>query len=125
MCIGCILFSQQFHVWSHGTKSKLPPLVVALQDDGVLNLCLSQVDHNKEQGELDHAGAAFPETVAVNVKLLIGRDKHASHQSLSGIVSATMYIPLAFVKAWWFATWPDFVMQSTATSAPAANESIV
>ncbi|OMP07578.1 Kua-ubiquitin conjugating enzyme hybrid, localization [Corchorus olitorius] len=35
-CAGCIMFSQQFHAWSHGTKSKLPPLVVALQDAGVL-----------------------------------------------------------------------------------------
>ncbi|GJV94467.1 fatty acid desaturase 4, chloroplastic-like protein [Tanacetum coccineum] len=26
----------QFHAWAHGTKSKLPPLVVALQDSGVL-----------------------------------------------------------------------------------------
>ncbi|XP_057540418.1 fatty acid desaturase 4, chloroplastic-like [Amaranthus tricolor] len=33
---GCIMFSQQFHAWSHSTKSKLPPIVVALQDLGVL-----------------------------------------------------------------------------------------
>lgn len=33
---GCIMFSQQFHAWAHSTKSKLPPLVVALQDAGVL-----------------------------------------------------------------------------------------
>ncbi|XP_016466208.1 fatty acid desaturase 4, chloroplastic-like [Nicotiana tabacum] len=33
---GCIMFSQQFHSWAHGTKSKLPPLVVALQDAGIL-----------------------------------------------------------------------------------------
>ncbi|KAG4923962.1 hypothetical protein JHK87_049502 [Glycine soja] len=36
MCSGCIMFSQQFHAWSHGTKSRLPPLVVALQEAGVL-----------------------------------------------------------------------------------------
>ncbi|KAF5728396.1 hypothetical protein HS088_TW21G00543 [Tripterygium wilfordii] len=36
VCSGCIMFSQQFHSWAHGTKSKLPPLVVALQDLGVL-----------------------------------------------------------------------------------------
>lgn len=36
ICAGCIMFSQQFHAWSHGTKSKLPPLVVSLQDAGVL-----------------------------------------------------------------------------------------
>ncbi|XP_057433360.1 fatty acid desaturase 4, chloroplastic-like [Lotus japonicus] len=33
---GCIMFSQQFHAWAHGTKSRLPPLVVALQEAGVL-----------------------------------------------------------------------------------------
>ncbi|KAL1213266.1 Fatty acid desaturase 4-like 1 [Cardamine amara subsp. amara] len=38
----CILLSQQFHAWAHGTKSKLPPLVVALQDMGLL---LSRKDH--------------------------------------------------------------------------------
>lgn len=36
MASGCIMFSQQFHAWAHGTKSKLPPIVVALQDAGVL-----------------------------------------------------------------------------------------
>ncbi|XVF03905.1 hypothetical protein REPUB_Repub05bG0033700 [Reevesia pubescens] len=36
ICAGGIMFSQQFHAWSHGTKSKLHPLVVALQDAGVL-----------------------------------------------------------------------------------------
>nr|GMC51774.1 fatty acid desaturase 4, chloroplastic [Ipomoea batatas] len=36
VCSGCIMFSQQFHAWAHGTKSKLPPLVVALQDAGIL-----------------------------------------------------------------------------------------
>lgn len=36
VCSGCIMFSQQFHAWAHGTKSKLPPLVVALQDAGLL-----------------------------------------------------------------------------------------
>ncbi|KAJ4848265.1 Fatty acid desaturase 4, chloroplastic [Turnera subulata] len=36
MCSGCIMFSQQFHAWAHSTKSKLPPLVVALQDMGLL-----------------------------------------------------------------------------------------
>ena len=33
---GCIMFSQQFHAWAHGTKSRLPPLVLALQEAGVL-----------------------------------------------------------------------------------------
>lgn len=33
---GCIMFSQQFHAWAHGTKSRLPAAVVALQDAGVL-----------------------------------------------------------------------------------------
>lgn len=36
VCAGCIMFSQQFHAWSHSTKSKLPPAVVALQDAGIL-----------------------------------------------------------------------------------------
>ncbi|KAK3027970.1 hypothetical protein RJ639_039437 [Escallonia herrerae] len=36
VCSGCIMFSQQFHAWAHGTKSKLPPIVVALQDAGIL-----------------------------------------------------------------------------------------
>ncbi|KAK9938481.1 hypothetical protein M0R45_015214 [Rubus argutus] len=36
VCSGCIMFSQQFHAWAHGTKSRLPPLVVALQDSGIL-----------------------------------------------------------------------------------------
>lgn len=36
VCSGCILFSQQFHAWAHGTKSRLPQPVVALQDAGVL-----------------------------------------------------------------------------------------
>lgn len=36
VCSGCIMFSQQFHAWAHSTKSKLHPLVVALQDAGVL-----------------------------------------------------------------------------------------
>ena len=36
VCAGCIMFSQQFHAWAHGTKSRLPSLVVALQDGGVL-----------------------------------------------------------------------------------------
>lgn len=36
VCSGCIMFSQQFHSWAHGTKSKLPSLVLALQDAGIL-----------------------------------------------------------------------------------------
>jgi ubiquitin-conjugating enzyme E2 variant len=36
VCAGCIMFSQQFHAWAHGTKSRLPLLVVALQEGGVL-----------------------------------------------------------------------------------------
>ncbi|KAK0599485.1 hypothetical protein LWI29_005728 [Acer saccharum] len=39
---GCLMFSQQFHAWAHCPKSKLPPLVVALQDAGVL---LSRSQH--------------------------------------------------------------------------------
>lgn len=36
VCSGCIMFSQQFHAWAHTTKSRLPPLVAALQDAGLL-----------------------------------------------------------------------------------------
>ncbi|KAM3396240.1 fatty acid desaturase 4, chloroplastic isoform X1 [Capsicum galapagoense] len=36
ICSGCIMFSQQFHSWAHGTKSKLPSIVLALQDFGIL-----------------------------------------------------------------------------------------
>ncbi|KAH7546688.1 fatty acid desaturase 4-like 1, chloroplastic [Ziziphus jujuba] len=36
VCSGCIMFSQQFHAWAHGTKSRLPPAVLALQDLGLL-----------------------------------------------------------------------------------------
>ncbi|CAA7025310.1 unnamed protein product [Microthlaspi erraticum] len=46
----CILFCQQCHAWAHGTKSKLPRLVVALQDMGLL---LSQRQHvNHHRGSL-------------------------------------------------------------------------
>ncbi|KAK0599596.1 hypothetical protein LWI29_006764 [Acer saccharum] len=43
VCSGCIMFSQQFHAWAHGTKSKLPPPVVALQEAGVL---VSRTQHS-------------------------------------------------------------------------------
>ncbi|XP_078428622.1 fatty acid desaturase A [Wolffia australiana] len=33
---GFVMFSQQFHAWSHTPKSRLPPAVVALQDAGLL-----------------------------------------------------------------------------------------
>lgn len=36
------MMSQQFHAWAHGTKSRLPPVVVALQDAGVL---VSRAEH--------------------------------------------------------------------------------
>ncbi|XP_042479349.1 fatty acid desaturase 4, chloroplastic-like [Macadamia integrifolia] len=42
---GCIMFSLQIHAWAHGTKSRLPPLVVALQDASVL-ISPSQHDHH-------------------------------------------------------------------------------
>ncbi|CAD5329187.1 unnamed protein product [Arabidopsis thaliana] len=43
----CILFSQQFHAWAHGTKSKLPPLVVALQDMGLLVSRRQHAEHHR------------------------------------------------------------------------------
>ncbi|EYU33633.1 hypothetical protein MIMGU_mgv1a021842mg [Erythranthe guttata] len=33
---GCVMFSQQFHAWAHAPKWKLPPVVAALQDAGVI-----------------------------------------------------------------------------------------
>ncbi|WOG90550.1 hypothetical protein DCAR_0309794 [Daucus carota subsp. sativus] len=47
-CSGCIMFSQQFHAWAHGTKSKLPPLVVALQDAGVLVSRSQHAAHHRQ-----------------------------------------------------------------------------
>ncbi|XP_057809873.1 fatty acid desaturase 4, chloroplastic-like [Salvia miltiorrhiza] len=47
LCSGCIMFSQQFHAWAHTTKSKLPPLVVALQDAGVLVSPLQHAAHHR------------------------------------------------------------------------------
>ncbi|XP_021755785.1 fatty acid desaturase 4, chloroplastic-like [Chenopodium quinoa] len=44
---GCIMFSQQFHAWSHSTKSKLPPIVVTLQDSGVLVSRLEHANHHR------------------------------------------------------------------------------
>ncbi|KAK4398508.1 Fatty acid desaturase 4, chloroplastic [Sesamum angolense] len=43
VCAGCIMFSQQFHAWAHTTKSRLPGVVVALQDGGVL---VSRTQHS-------------------------------------------------------------------------------
>ncbi|KAI3688541.1 hypothetical protein L2E82_46182 [Cichorium intybus] len=47
MASGCIMFSQQFHARAHGTKSKLPPIVVALQDAGVLVSRSQHLDHHR------------------------------------------------------------------------------
>ncbi|XP_065862351.1 fatty acid desaturase 4, chloroplastic [Euphorbia lathyris] len=47
LCAGCIMFSQQFHAWAHSTKSKLPPLVVALQDAGLLVSRSQHADHHR------------------------------------------------------------------------------
>ncbi|KAI9108533.1 hypothetical protein K1719_020417 [Acacia pycnantha] len=47
VCSGCIMFSQQFHAWAHGTKSRLPPFVVALQDAGVLVSRSQHAAHHK------------------------------------------------------------------------------
>lgn len=44
---GCIMFSQQFHAWSHSTKSKLPKIVLALQDYGVLVSRSQHADHHR------------------------------------------------------------------------------
>lgn len=34
--LACAMYSQQFHAWSHMPRSQLPPLVVSLQDAGLL-----------------------------------------------------------------------------------------
>ncbi|KAK1391203.1 Kua-ubiquitin conjugating enzyme hybrid, localization [Heracleum sosnowskyi] len=47
-CSGCIMLSQQFHAWAHGTKSKLPPLVVALQNAGVLVSRSQHAAHHRQ-----------------------------------------------------------------------------
>lgn len=44
---GCIMFSQQFHAWAHSTKSKLPKIVVGLQDLGVLVSRTQHADHHR------------------------------------------------------------------------------
>ncbi|XP_008809125.1 fatty acid desaturase 4, chloroplastic-like [Phoenix dactylifera] len=47
-CAGCVMMSQQFHAWAHGTKSRLPPVVVALQDAGVLVSRAEHAAHHRE-----------------------------------------------------------------------------
>ncbi|XP_049347934.1 fatty acid desaturase 4, chloroplastic-like [Solanum verrucosum] len=44
---GCIMFSQQFHTWAHGTKNKLPKIVLALQDVGILVSRSQHVAHHR------------------------------------------------------------------------------
>ncbi|KAK6132914.1 hypothetical protein DH2020_033350 [Rehmannia glutinosa] len=39
---GLVIFSQQFHAWAHTPRGKLPPVVAALQDAGIL---LAQPQH--------------------------------------------------------------------------------
>nr|VDD55462.1 unnamed protein product [Brassica oleracea] len=43
----CILFCQQCHAWAHERKSKLPPLVVAFQDMGLLLSRRQHVNHHR------------------------------------------------------------------------------
>ncbi|KAL0443389.1 UNVERIFIED_CONTAM: Fatty acid desaturase 4, chloroplastic [Sesamum latifolium] len=47
VCAGCIMFSQQFHAWAHTTKSRLPGVVVALQDGGVLVSRMQHAAHHR------------------------------------------------------------------------------
>ena len=47
VCAGCIMFSQQFHAWAHTTKSRLPALVIALQDMGLLLSRSQHADHHR------------------------------------------------------------------------------
>lgn len=48
VCSGCIMFSQQFHAWAHGTKSRLPPVVVTLQDLGILVSRSQHAAHHRQ-----------------------------------------------------------------------------
>ncbi|KAJ4880425.1 hypothetical protein Rs2_37480 [Raphanus sativus] len=45
----CILLCQQFHAWAHGSRSSLPPLVVAFQDMGLLLSRRQHVNHHRHQ----------------------------------------------------------------------------
>lgn len=47
ICSGCIMFSQQFHAWAHGTKSKLPSIVLSLQDAGILVSRSQHASHHR------------------------------------------------------------------------------
>ncbi|VVB11392.1 unnamed protein product [Arabis nemorensis] len=44
----CVLFCPQFHAWAHGTKSKLPPLAVVLQDTGLLVSRTQHMNHHRK-----------------------------------------------------------------------------
>lgn len=44
---GCVIFCQQFHAWAHGGKAKLPRLVVALQDAGIIVPRLQHAEHHR------------------------------------------------------------------------------
>ncbi len=44
---GCIMFSQPFHAWDHTTKTRLPPLVIVLQDVGLLVSRSQHVVHHR------------------------------------------------------------------------------
>ncbi|XP_047341875.1 fatty acid desaturase 4, chloroplastic-like [Impatiens glandulifera] len=48
MFSGCIMFSQQFHAWAHMTKSRLPSLVLWLQDAGILVSRGEHSDHHRQ-----------------------------------------------------------------------------
>ncbi|XVE50603.1 hypothetical protein DITRI_Ditri01bG0176600 [Diplodiscus trichospermus] len=48
---GRIMFSQQFHAGSHGTKNKLPPLLVALSDMLVYSVLLDIEKHEITEQE--------------------------------------------------------------------------
>ncbi|KAL6202342.1 hypothetical protein ACLB2K_026050 [Fragaria x ananassa] len=45
---GCALFTQQFHAWAHEKRSRLPPLVAALQDFGILISRPQHAMHHKQ-----------------------------------------------------------------------------
>lgn len=45
---GCVMFSQQFHAWAHMTRSKLPGVVVWLQECGALVARGPHAAHHRE-----------------------------------------------------------------------------
>ncbi|CAA7025312.1 unnamed protein product [Microthlaspi erraticum] len=72
----CILFSQQFHAWAHETKSKLPRLVVALQDMGLI---LSRRQHAEHHRAHNSSYCIMSGVWNKDMGLLVSRTQHVNH----------------------------------------------